>query len=214
MGSYANEIVISMETGEVLSRSTVEYDGPWELCKGGNSKAEMNQANKLERQQLDLMQKQLGMVNPTLQKLIANGGMTPETQAALTSLTMNQLPASYNNLEGQLSNQLTQRGVTGGQNAGGGDIARTFGALGSQEAQAQQAGLSNIELQKQQGLFSSLGLAQGLVPTFNQGATSALGSGVTAANNADQASTGFWGSLFGALGTMGGGIGGGLASRQ
>lgn len=37
------------------------------------------------------------------------------------------------------------------------------------------------------------------VGTFNSGGINALNAGVTAANNADQASTGFWGSLIGGL---------------
>jgi len=185
--------------------------------KGGNSQQEMTRANQLSDQQNQLMQKQLAMqqnqfnmVNPQLQSIISNGGMDPKIEAAMRSQAMNSLPQQYNNLYGQLNNQLVQRGVTGGGMAGGGDIARQFGALGSAEAGQQAGMLSNIQLQKQQGLYQAMGEALGIggmqgqnVGTFNSGSVNALGQGVNAANNADQASTGFWGSMFGALGSLG-----------
>lgn len=206
MADHSHEIrkiVWDSETLEVIERVIVSYDGPWELCKGDASKAEQARADKISDTQLQIMQKQLGMVDPVLQQIIANGGMMPGTQAALTSIAMNSLPAEYQNLTGQLSNQLVQRGVTGGGMAGGGDIARQFGALGSAEA-GQQAGLlSNIQLAKEGGLERALGMGLGLTGMFNQGGLQALGTGQQAAGQADAASSAFWGSLFGGLSSIG-----------
>jgi hypothetical protein len=182
--------------------------------KGGNSQAEMNRANNISDQQLALMQKQLGMVDPSLQKIIAAGGMLPGTQSAMTSIAMNSLPAQYQNLTGQLSNQLVQRGVTGGGMAGGGDIARTFGALGSAEANQQSNLLSNIQLEKAQGLNQALGMGLGLTGMFNQGGVNALGIGQQAAGQADASQSAFWGSLFGGLGALGGGLATGIGAAK
>ena len=185
--------------------------------KGGNSQNEMNQANQLSQQQqqimqqqLGLQQQQLGMVNPTLQKIISNGGMLPSEQAALTAQAINTVPQQYNQLVGQLNNQLVQRGVTGGQNAGGGQIAQQFGALGAAEAGQQQQLMSNIQLQKAQGLQGALNTAIGIGGQYGQQAlgfgqqgVGALGIGQQAAAQADQNQTGFWGALTGGLAGLG-----------
>ena len=218
--------ILDIESGEWIYRERLP-DGPRELCKGGNSQNEMNQSNQqlnmqntLAQQQLaqqgqffKQLQGQINMVNPDIQKILANGGMLPQQQSAMTSLAINQLPQQYNSLLGQINNQLVQRGVTGGFNAGSGDIARQFGSLGAQEAGQELNSLEGIQLAKGQGLYNAMNTALGVggmygqaagqtganVGTFNSGASSSLGSGVTAANNTDQASTGFWGSLMGAL---------------
>ncbi len=203
--------IASMEVVEVVE---VPYFGPWEYFKGDNSKQQMETSNALTQQQLGLQQQQLGMqqnqfnqVNPTLQAIIANGGLTPGAQSAYTSQMINSLPQTYNNLYGNLGQQLVSRGVTGGQNAGGGDIARQFGALGANEAGQAQQGVFNIAQLQQQGLQNALGTSLGIgqqygqnVGSFGNQATGFNSSATSAANAADQASTGFWGSLFGALG--------------
>lgn len=186
--------------------------------KGGNSQAEEQKANQLSQQQLDIMrsqlamqQQQLGMVNPSLQAIIANGGMLPAQQAAMTGQAIQGLGQQYQGLYGQLSSALAARGVTGGTNAGGGDIARQFGSLGATEAGQQSELLNQIQLAKGQGLQNAIGLGLGEGQMFGSQAlgfggqgVNALGLGVTAANNADQAQTGFWGSLVGGLAGLGG----------
>lgn len=186
--------------------------------KGGNSQAEMARANTISdqqlglmRQQLSMQQQQLNMVNPSLQAIIQNGGMLPAQQAAMTTQAMQGLGGQYKNLQGQLSQQLQARGITGGDMAGGGDIARSFGSLGAMEAGQQSDLLNQIQLQKGQGLMNALGVGLGEGQMFGQQAmgfggqgVSALGSGVSAANNADQAQTGFFGSLIGGLAGLGG----------
>ncbi len=196
---FATKIVIDIGTGRVIERQEFDWEGPIALAKGGNSKAEMQQANQISQQQLQMMQQQLAMVDPSLQQIIANGGMLPSTQAAMTSTAMNSLPAQYQNLAGQINNALVQRGVTGGTNAGGGAVAQSYGQLGQAEAQQQSNLLNQIQMQKAGNLNTALGIGAGLTGTFNQGGLQALGTATQAAGQADQAQTGFMGSLFGAL---------------
>lgn len=214
MARIALKVVVDMETMRVVEHVSISWDGPVDLCKGP-SKDEMNTQNAIQQsqlaaqqQQLALQQAQFNMVDPSIQKIIANGGLSPEATAALTSNAMNTLPNTYKDLYGQLSQQLVARGVTGGQNAGGGDIARQFGSLGAQEAGQQSQLLSQIPLMKEQGLYQAFNTALGVgnqfgqnVGTFGAGASNAGQSATSAANAATQASTGFWGSLFGALST-------------
>jgi hypothetical protein len=231
MACVATKIIVDMETLQVVCKESYVYKGPWDQCKGGQSKEaaaaatqQQGVANQLSQQQLDMMRQQLGMqqsqlgkVNAAIDPILANGGLHPDTEAALRSIAMNTLPQTYNNLYGALNNQLVQRGITGGSNAGSGDIARGFGYIGSQEAGQQANLLSQIPLQKEQGLYQALNAGLGVgnaygnnTALFNQGGLGALGAanqalGVrqNAANAADQASTGFWGSLVGGLAGLG-----------
>lgn len=202
--SVHSRIVIDIASGDVIERVSSGYEGPWELCKGGNSQAEMNQANQISQQQLQMQQNQLNMVNPSLDAIIKNGGMLPGQQAAMTSQAINGLGSQYQNLYGNLSQSLAARGITGGQNAGGGQIAQQFGALGAQQAGQESQLLNNIQLQKGQQLQSALGMGLGEAQGTGSLGLQALGSGVTAANNVDQAQTGFWGSMIGGLAGLGG----------
>lgn len=172
--------------------------------KGGHSSAEQSNADQVRQQQFNLMQQQMQSVNSVLNPLIANGGMMPAQQQALTAIALNDIPQQFQGVAGNINNQLVARGITGGQMAGSGDIARNFAGLGAMEAGLQQNAMSNIQLQKQQQLMSAIGMQAGMAGMFNQGGLSALGSGVTAANNADQASTSWMGPVFGALGSIGG----------
>ena len=219
MALVATKVVVNSETLEVISADWHEYDGVVHLCKGP-SKDEMKFQNAIEAGQLNLQQQQLALqqgqfnqVNPTLQAMIQNGGLTPQALAALQAQTINALPNQFNQLYGQVGQELTARGVTGGQMAGGGDIARQFGSLGAQEAGLAQQGQFNIAQLQQQGLLGALGTSLGIgqqyggnVGTFGSGASAAGGSATSAANAATQATTGLWGSLFGALGSVGGGF--------
>ena len=183
------------------------------MCSGGgNSKAEQQSAdqqraqeNALMQQQLQMQMNQIASVNASLDPIIANGGMSQDQQAALTSLALNNIPQQFNNVAGQINQNLVARGITGGGMAGSGDIARNFGQLGAMEAGLQQQSLSNIQIQKQQQLMQALGAKMGVANlfgqntgTFNSGAQQALGSGVTAAGNADTANASMWGSILGA----------------
>jgi len=48
----------------------------------------------------------------------------------MTSLVMNNIPAQFRGIQGNINNQLVARGITGGQSgAGSGDVARQFGQL-------------------------------------------------------------------------------------
>jgi hypothetical protein len=172
--------------------------------KGGHSAQEQSNADAVRQQQFNLMQQQLQSVNSILNPMIANGGMMPAQQQALTAIALNDIPQQFKGVAGNINDQLVSRGITGGDMAGSGDIARNFAGLGAMEAGLQQNALSNIQLQKQQQLMNALGIKGGMLGMFNQGGLSALNSGVTAANNADQAATSWMGPVFGALGSIGG----------
>lgn len=212
------KVVWQIDTMEVLERHTRPYDGPWELAKGGNSQQQMQLADKQLAQQNALMQQflalqkgQLDIANPVLKQIIQAGGMLPQQEAAMRTQAIQGLGEQYKGLEGQLSQQLTARGLTGGDFAGGGGIAKSFGELGALEAGQQSSLLNQIQLAKGQGLNTALGTVLGEGGMLGSQATSfggqagqALGAGVQAGQAADQASTGFWGSLFGGLAGLGG----------
>jgi hypothetical protein len=105
---------------------------------------------------------------------------------------------------GNLSQSLVARGITGGQNAGGGALAQSLGSLGAQEAGQQSQLLNQIQLEKGQGLQSALGMSLGEGMGLGQQGISALGIGQQAAQAKDQAQTAFWGSLVGGLSGLGG----------
>lgn len=176
------------------------YDG---FLKGDHSQQEQSNADSVRQQQFNLMQQQLQGVNSILDPLISAGGMTPQQQQAMTAIALNDIPQQFRGVQGNINEQLVARGMTGGGMAGAGGVASGFGQLGAMEAGLQQQALSNIQLQKQQQLMQALSIKGGLTGMFNSGGLSALNSGVTAANNADQASSSFWGGMFGALGSLG-----------
>jgi len=185
--------------------------------KGGNSQAEMNQANKISQQQLNLQQQQLqmqqnqlAMVNPSLQQIIANGGMLPAQEAAMRSAALNQVGAGEQQAIGSINQSLVARGLTGGNMAGGGGVGRDFASLQQGLLGNELQGLQNVQLAKGQGLMGALQTGLGEAGMFGSQALGfgsqgigALGQGVTAANAADQAQTGFWGSLIGGLAGLG-----------
>lgn len=172
---------------------------PIGVCKGDNSKAQQALENQIAQRQLAMQEQTFNATFPTIQQIIAGRGLLPQEEAALNAHLINSLPQTYNNLYGQIGQQLTARGVTGGQNAGGGDIARTFGSLGASEAGQAQQGLFDIAQLKQQGLGAALGLGTTQMGQTGSTAANILGSASQSAKAADEASSGFWGSLFGAL---------------
>jgi hypothetical protein len=216
--AVTTRIVFDIETFAVLEQESYLYSGPWELVKGSPSQTEMNTANTQMAGQNTLAQGQLGLqqgainaVNAQLDPMIANGGLAPGVQNAMTSLVMNNVPSQFSALQGGINNNLVARGISGGQGgAGSGQAATQFGQLGAMEGALQQQGLSNIQTQKQSALMNDLQMKAGLgsmygqnVGTFNSGASSALGSGVNAANAATQATTGLTGSIIGGLTGLG-----------
>ena len=186
--------------------------------KGGNSKDEMNRANQLSQQQIDIMkqqlkmqQTQLNMVNPSLAEIIANKGMLPSQEAAMRTQALQGLGQQYQDLQGQIGQQLAARGIVGGNNAGAGAVARSYGQLGAAEAGQQSDLLNQIQLAKGQGLMGAIQTGLGEAGMFGNQATqfggqgvNALGIGQQAAGQADQAQTGFWGSVLGGLSGLGG----------
>ena len=175
------------------------------MSKGGASKSEQQAADSMRQQELNMMQTQMGMINPSLQAIIGAGGMLPQQEAAMRSLAMNNLGEGFRQATGNVNQAMVARGMTGGENAGAGGVASGYGALQAAMSGNTLNALENVQLAKGQGLMQAMGLSAGLAGQFNQGANSALNSGVTAAHNVDQASTGLWGSLLGGalgLGSM------------
>lgn len=186
--------------------------------KGGNSQSEMNRANQISQQQLGLQQQQLGLqqqqfglVNPIVSQIMSAGGLLPQTEAAMRSNALNQIGAGEQQAIGQINNALVARGITGGGMAGGGAIGQGYGALEQGLLGQSATALNNIQLAKAQGLQNTMGTALGIGQTYGQQGVnlggqgvSALGIGTQAAQAADQAQTGFWGSLIGGLAGMGG----------
>jgi hypothetical protein len=158
------------------------------------------------RQQLGLQMGQINQVNSVIDPMIAEGGMSPGEESALTSLAVNQLPQDFRQTEGMINQNLAARGISGGTGgAGSGDIGRQFGNLGAMEDYLKNTALTNVQLQKASQLRNLLGIKMGVANMFgqntgmfNSGGLNALNSGVTAAHNADMASTGMWGALLGA----------------
>jgi|SRR5215831_1784121 len=186
--------------------------------KGGNSQQEMTKANQLSQQQLQIMQQQLAMqrqqlamVNPSLQAIIQNGGMLPAQEAAMRSAALSQIGQGEQQAIGAVNQALVARGLSGGPMAGGGGVAQNFGALNAALQGQTASALQNVEMAKGQGLQSAIGLGLGEGQMYGQQAlgfggqgVNALGIGQQAANAADQAQTGFWGSLVGGLAGLGG----------
>ena len=214
----STRVVLDIATLQVIERDSYDYDGPWDYLKGGNSQQEMSRANSLSDQQIGIMRDQLamqkqklGMVNPSLQALIQNGGMMPGQEAAMRTQAMQGLGQNYQQLQGQLAQQLQARGITGGGMAGGGQIAQGFGQLGAMEAGQQSELLNQIQMQKGNQLMGALGMGLGEGGMYGSQAmgfggqgVNALGIGQQAAGQADQMQTGFWGSLMGGLAGLGG----------
>ena len=179
---------------------------PCAMNKGDNSKAQEAISNQISQQQIGMETTAFNETNPAIKNIIAGGGMLPQQEAALRAQTINQLPQQFNQLYGNLSQQLTARGLTGGQfGAGGGGVAAGYGSLGAAEAGIAQQGEFNIAGMKMQGLESALGLGNQQLGATAQAGTTANSTAQAAGKAADEASTGFWGSLFGALGTAAGG---------
>lgn len=172
---------------------------PCAMNKGDNSKAQEQISNQIAQQQLQMQQNVMNTVLPTIKNIIAGGGMLPGQESTMNAIALNTTAQNYNNLYGKLGQELTARGVTGGQEAGGGAIARQFGALGAAEAGQATTALENVQMAKMQGLQSALGMGGGFGMQYGQQGISANSTAQQAANAADQASTGFWGSLFGAI---------------
>src|SRR5260370_14120498 len=146
-----------IETGQLESwTGDLGYTGQVAQCKGSHSSAEQTAAdsqrameNQLMQQQLAMQQKQLADVNAVADPIIAAGGLAPGIQAALTSLAMNQLPQDFQNTMAGANTAMLRRGITGGNMAGSGDIARSYGQLGAMQDIAKSNLLSKIQLQEQ-----------------------------------------------------------------
>lgn len=211
--------VLDIESNRWETVESHPYSGAIALCKGDHSQTEQNNAdsqrnmeNQLMQQQLQMQQGQLGAVNKVVDPMIANGGLTPQMQAALQANLTNKLGGNYQQMMGNLNQNLVARGLTGGATgAGGGGVGAGFGALYSSLAGQQQQGTFDIANMQNSALLNELGVKMGIgsqyggnAGMFNQGAGQALGQGVQAAYNADQAQTSWMGPVFGALGSLGG----------
>lgn len=189
--------------------------------KGDASKQQQALANKQLEMQNTLTKEQLGMQRDTLatvkggvsQFLTPEGqGFDPKTLAAMQSLAMNQIPENFDAIRKQLMVNLAQRGAVGGNQPVAGSFLGNLGSLDAQEAQQRSSALQDIQVKNAvanlQNRFSATNAMLGVGSQYNPapfigGASSALGSGVEAAHNVDQASGGLWGSLLGAAAGVG-----------
>lgn len=194
-----------------------QYDGQ---MKGDHSSAEQAAADQrrtmedqLMQQQLGLFKQQMGQVNSVLNPMIAQGGLPPAVEAAMRSQALNEMGQQFKGGVGEMNQALVARGMTGGPMAGAGGVAQGFGALNALQAGLQTNALNQIQMDKYGALMNELGMKMGIgsqfggmAGGFNQGGGQALGQGVQAAYNADQAATSFWGPMLGALGSVGAGV--------
>src|SRR5229473_3438836 len=102
MPRVSTRVVLDIASLQVIERDSYLYDGPWELAKGGNSQAEMQKANALSQDQINIMKQTFAMAQqryataqPLLDSLIQNKGMLPETEAAARTQAMQGLGQQY-----------------------------------------------------------------------------------------------------------------------
>jgi hypothetical protein len=217
-----------------LERQSFDYDGPVEQAKGGESRAaaaSAEQQRQMENQraseQLALQRQQLALINRSNEPFLSAEGMglDPASLAALRSQAIESVPAQFEDARQQLVTELQRRGAGGGALPISGDYLRRLSQLLVGREGLKAGLLRDVTIQdamtKLQNRFAAGNLALGVgsqynPATFVQGASSALGSRVSAANAADQASTGIWGSLIGAAGSVLGGtlVPGGIFNRR
>lgn len=214
---FYNRITSDIETGRIIAADPFDYFGSVAEAKG-ESKAAARRADELEKERTRIANEQLAMQRKTLEG-IAGGvdqflspegvGFDAETLAALNSQAIESVPAQFEDARKQLISSLTARGGAGGALPVGGDYLRNLSQLhvGREGLKANllRENLIKNALLKLQNRFSAanvkLGVGSQFDPsTFVQGGSSALGSRVTAAQNAEQAAFAPWGALIGAAG--------------
>lgn len=212
------EIIIHIDTGEILSSNWYDYFGPMAEAKGGESKAAARSAEEQRKEQNRIMAEQLAMQRETMRG-IAGGvdqflspegvGFDAETLAALNSQALESVPAQFEDVRQQLMSSMLARGSGGGALPVSGDYLRNLSQLhvGREGLKANllRENLIKNALLKLQNRFSAanvkLGVGSQFDPsTFVQGASSALGSRVSAAKAADEAAFAPWGAIIGAAG--------------
>jgi len=220
---FYDKLVFDIETGRLLQESSFEYEGRIASCGGGGqSKAAAARADYLERERTRIANEQLAMQRKTMegisggvdQFLSPEGmGFDPATMAALNSQALESVPAQFEDARKQLMSSMLARGGAGGALPVGGDYLRNLSQLhvGREGLKANllRENLIKNALLKLQNRFSAanvkLGVGSQFDPsTFVQGGSSALGSRVTAAQNAETAAFAPWGALIGAAGSAAG----------
>lgn len=211
MRRYFDYVAIDIETGAILERHGVPYDGPWELAKG-ESKQQMGTNNDVAKQQLAMQQKYLNQYQDYVQQLMKGGGYLPGVKEALNSQAIASVPQQYDQIGRQLATQNLRTGAAGGGTLpGGGGYARNFGNLYSQEEQAKAGLLNNITAGGQQNITGAEGGILNAAGITSNVGSSALGSATSAANQANQQS-GLLGTIIGGgLGVLGSALGKGGA---
>lgn len=223
-----NHRTTDIETGQVLSESYFEYDGPIAHAKG-ESKAAARAAEEQRQLNNRLMQEQLAMQRNILSQIQGGVGqfLTEEGQgfddatlAALRGQAIEAVPAQFDDARKRLMVALTRKGGMGGNLPVSGDFLKGLGAFEAEQEKTKAGMLRDVTvqnaLQKLQNRFNSanalLGVGAQFDPSqFTSGAASALGSRVNAANAADR--PGFFGQLGGAFaGALGQGLGRGASA--
>lgn len=179
-----------------------DYDGPIAECKGaGTAQAQLNTQNQLVQQELQsqqaLQQQVMGSSatpGSIASYLSGNVGFSPQALASMTSQFLNQNTSNFNQAGQAVMSQLASRGAAGGAMPVGGDFTRGLEALQGARASSQAQGILGLNVQNAQQALSNqfnaanIGMGQAAqvgqnLGTFNQGASSALNSYVTAANS-------------------------------
>lgn len=186
---------------------------------GGKGKDTANDQRKqelaMQKQAFDAQQKQLADLKTAFSKYTTqNIGFDPSQYAAMQSQAINQNSGAFNSAGNQVRSALLARGSGGGNLPVGGDYVRGMSGLMGAQASDLSGSMNNLRIQNaQQALtnrFNAGNLLSGNAATLTgtqgvagAGASSALGDYIKAAN------TGFGASF---MNSLGGGLGGGLAS--
>jgi hypothetical protein len=188
-------ITWSMITGEVLNHEYHEYSGTVTLCKGQEvAQAQLSQQNALVQQQLTQQKAIQDQLQGAFGKYLSGDiGFSPEQMSVLQSQFMNQNTGAFNSAGANVRSALSARGAGNGDLPVGGDYTRGIAELEGAKASSQSQGLLGLRAQSLAQALSNQFNAGSLINgqaaqlgnnigTFNNGASNALGSYITAVN--------------------------------
>lgn len=210
------KLVWDIETMALLEAVAEDYSGPLEIAKGAD------EANNQRKEQLDLQKQQLAMQNSTLNTikggvgkyLTGDIGFSPAEMAMLSSQFLNNNSQDFASAGSAVRDALASKGMGTGALPVGGTYTRGLSGLLGAQASQHGAGLLNLGISDaQQALTNKFNAASVLngsaatlgsnVSTFGQGASSALGDYIKAANQS-------FGGMF--MNSLGGALGAGLGN--
>lgn len=156
-----------------------------------------------------------GITKEQLQKILAEGGFSPEALAAMRSEAIEGTATQFSGAREAIATELARRGLRTGMAPISGEALRRTAELGGAQAIATSSALRDIavqnERQRLQNVFNALNIASGFPANPNApiGAASGAANSIAALEMAQ--GQGFWGSLGSSLaGTLAGTAGGAL----